>query len=271
MTNKTSHPTFKASSSQSELPVYKHSDAAEFIRIEDFDLFEMTLWHQGAARDQANAKAEELRRNGVMSLRNSPHADAAAKCRIHFETLQQAFDCLQSLKEQEKLARQNRGQAKGRLIPGWQDFVANAGKGSSKKVDPAHSDTTRSSLERLHSYKVASTGCDVIAMMQRPAWQRLNLAQKELSRRLYLIHNTTLKEMAMNTILCARQLLLSKESANTDATEQRESSTLSCATQFLISDQWDADESGEKLRGGDSAHAEERTVGWGNMPSPVDY
>lgn len=271
MTTKTTHPTFKATSSQTELPVYRHSDVADFVRVEDFDLFEMMLWHQNAARDSANAKAEELRRSGVMSLRNSPHADAAAKCRSYFEQLQQAFDCLVSLKEQEKQARHNRGQAKGRLIPGWQDFVANAGKGSSKKVDPAHTDTTRSSLERLHSYKVTTTNCDVIAMMMRPAWQRLNLAQKELSRRLYLIHSTTVKEMAMNNILCARQLLLGKEPANTDAAEQRESSTLSCATQFLISDQWDADESGDKLRGGDSAHAEERTVGWGNMPSPVDY
>jgi hypothetical protein len=271
MTTKTTHPTFKASSTQTELPVYKHSDVDEFIRVEDFDLFEMMLWHQNAARDTGNTKAEELRRNGVQSLRNSPHADAATKCRSHFERLQEAFDSLLSLKEQEKLARQNRGQAKGRLIPGWQDFVANAGKGSSKKVDPAHADTTRSSLERLHSYKVATTSCDVIAMMMRPAWQRLNLAQKELSRRLYLIHSTAVKEMAMNNILCARQLLLSQEPATTDVAEQRESSTLSCATSFLISDQWDADESGAKLRGGDSSHAEERTVGWGNMPSPVDY
>ncbi len=271
MTTKTHPATFTASSSQSELPVYRHSDPSEFIRVEDFDLFELMLWHQSAARDNGNAKADELRRNGILSLRNSPHADSAAKCRSYFEQLQQAFDQLLALKEQEKLARQNRGQAKGRLIPGWHELVSNDGKGRKKKVDPALIDATRSSLERLHSYKVASTGCDVIAMMMAPAWQRLNLAQKELARRLYLIGKTAIKEMAMNNILCARQLLLSGEPVNTDAAEQPESSSLSCATQFLICDQWDADQSGTKLSGGDSSSADERTTGWGNMPSPVDY
>ncbi len=68
------------------------------------------------------------------------------------------------------------------------------------------------------------------------------MAQKELSKRLYLIGKTSVKEMAMHNILCARQLLLKQDSATADATDQRENSTLSCAAQFLISDQWDVDQ-----------------------------
>lgn len=272
MTTKTIHPTFKSTSSGQDLPAYKHSDAAEFIRVDNFDLFEFMLWHQGVARDCANAKAEALRRRGIHSLLNTPHADAASSCRAYFERLQNAFDAVLELKEQEKVARQNRGQAKGRLIPGWQDLVATPGTTGSKRLkDDALVDTTRSSLERLHSHKVASTACDVIAMMLIPAWNSLNLAQKELSARLYLIGKTTVKEMAMHNIMCARQLLLAQEPSTTDAAEQRESSTLSRATQFLISDQWAVDQQSEKLRGGDSAGAEEKVPGWGNMPSPLDY
>lgn len=272
MTTKTTHPTFRSTSSGQELPVYKHSDVAEFIRVDDFDLFEFMLWHQGVARDSGNAKAEALRGRGIHSLINTPHADAASCCRGYFERLQNAFDTLLALKEQEKIARQNRGQAKGRLIPGWQEFIATAGTTASKRQkDEALVDTTRSSLERLHSHKVASTACDVIQMMLIPAWNSLNLAQKELSARLYLIGKTTVKEMAMHNIMCARQLLLAQEPSTADAAEQRESSTLSRATQFLISDQWDVDQQAAKLRGGDSEHAEKRVPGWGNMPSPLDY
>ncbi len=271
MTTKKTLPTFKAQSSQTELPVYRHSDTSEFIRIDDFDLFETMLWHQGVARDSGNAKAESLRRSGVQSLLNTPHADAAANCRAHFERLQSAFDALLALKEQEKLARQNRGQAKGRLIPGWQELVSNAGTGSNKKIDPALFDTTKSSLERLHSYKVAATSGDVIKMMMIPARNRLQQAQKDLSDRLYLIGKTTVKELAMNNILCARQLLLSKEPSADANDELRENSILSCATQFLICDQWDLEAFGEKGAAAAATQSEPRPHGWGNMPSPVDY
>lgn len=267
MTTKNTTPTFHSTSSGKDMPVYKHSDAAEFIRVDDFNLFEHMLWHQGVARDSGNAKAEALRQKGVLTLVGTPHADAATICRAYFEQLQSAFDMLLALKEQEKNARQNRGNAKGRLIPGWQELISSPGK---RRADDGIVETTRSSLERLHSHKVASTACDVITMMISPAWQRLNLAQKELSKRLYLIGKTTVKEMAMHNILCARQLLLKQEPATADATEQSESSLLSRSTQYLISDQWDVDQLGEKLTAGDSA-SEERVHGWGNMPSPLDY
>lgn len=267
MTTKNTVPTFKSTSSGRDLPAYKHSDVAEFIRVEDFNLFEHMLWHQGVARDSGNAKAEALRQKGLLTLVGTPHADAATHCRAYFEQLQSAFDMLLALKEQEKSARQNRGQAKGRLIPGWQELISSPGK---RRPDDAIVETTRSSLERLHSHKVASIACDVISMMMAPAWQRLNLAQKELSKRLYLIGKTSIKEMAMHNILCARQLLLKQDSATADATEQSESSTLSRSTQFLVSDQWDVDQLGENLTAGDS-HPEERVHGWGNMPSPLDY
>lgn len=267
MTTKNTAPTFKSASSGKDLPVYKHSDAAEFIRVDDFNLFEYMLWHQGVARDTGNAKAEALRQKGILTLLATPHADAATHCRAYFQQLQEAFDSLLALKEQEKIARQNRGQAKGRLIPGWQELISSTGN---RRQDEAIVETTRSSLERLHSHKAASTACDVISMMMAPAWQRLNLAQTELSKRLYLIGKTSVKEMAMHNILCARQLLLKQDSATADATDQRENSTLSCAAQFLISDQWEVDQLGEKLSTGDS-RTEERVHGWGNMPSPLDY
>lgn len=259
--------TFKSRSSGKELPFYKHSEAKDFVRVENFDLFECMLWHQSVARDDSNAKAVALRMNGVLTLVESPHADAAAHCRSHFQELQEAFDALLSLKAQERQARQSRGQAKGSLMPGWEEIVATFGKRSN---DDANLEPARSSLERLHRHKVASTACDVIHMMIAPAWQRLNRAQKELSARLYLIGKTTVKEMAMNNILCARQLLLSEEPEATDFNEQPESSTLSVATQFLISDQWDVDRLGEKLKVGD-AREDERPHGWGNMRSPLDY
>lgn len=268
MTTKTTSPTFKSVSSGKDLPVYKHSDAAEFIRVDDFNLFEYMLWHQGVARETGNAKAEALRQKGVLTLIGTAHSDASTHCRAYFEQLQSAFDMLLALKEHEKNARQNRGQAKGRLIPGWQELISSPGK---RRPDDAIVETMRSSLERLHSHKAASTACDVISMMMAPAWQRLNLAQKELSKRLCLIGKTSVKEMAMHNILCARQLLLKQDSATTDATEQRESSTLSCAAQFLISDQWEVDQLGEKLTSGDSRTTEEHVPGWGNMPSPLDY
>ncbi len=69
MTTKNTAPTFKsASSGPRTLPVYKHSDAAEFIRVDDFNLFEYMLWHQGVARDTGNAKAEALRQKGILTL-----------------------------------------------------------------------------------------------------------------------------------------------------------------------------------------------------------
>jgi len=127
MTTKNTHPTFKSASSLKDLPVYKHSDAAEFIRVDNFDLFEYMLWHQGVARDEGNARAEAFRKNGVQTLLGTPHSDAAAHCRGYFERLQNAFDAVLALKEEEKNARQNRGQAKGRLIPGWQDLISGYG------------------------------------------------------------------------------------------------------------------------------------------------
>lgn len=270
MSTKTTNPTnpsFKSVSSGQEMPAYKHSDASEFIRIENFDLFEYMLWHQNVARESGNAKAETLRKNGVLTLVGTPHADAAASCRGYFERFQEAFDAYLALKEEEKLARQNRGNAKGRLIPGWQEILSSSGK---RRNDDTFVETMRSSLERLHSYKVASTACDVIQMTMAPAWQRLNIAQKELASRLSLLNKTTVKEMAMHNILCARQLLLRREPASPDVNELPDSSNLSCATQFFISDQWAVDQLGDKLKTGVS-ETEERPVGWGNMPSPLDY
>lgn len=266
MTTKKTVPTFKSPSSGKDLPVYAHSAAAEFIRVDNFDLFEYMLWHQNAARDTGNAKAEELRRNGALTLVSSPHADSATKCRHYFERLQTAFDTLLALNEEEKAARQNRGQAKGRLIAGWQEML----EGTCKRMDEGMVDTLRSSLERLHSHKAASAACDVLNAMKLAAWHNLSAAQQELASRLNLIGKTNVKEMAMHNILCARQLLLKQESATVDVAEQRESSSLSCATQFMISDQWELDTLGDKLSVG-LPQVEKRVAGWGNMPSPVDY
>ena len=266
MTTKKTVPSFKSASSGKDLPVYAHSAPSEFIRVGNFDVFEYMLWHQGAARDTGNAKAEELRRSGSLTLAGSPHADAATKCRHYFERLQNAFDTLLEMIEEEKSTRQNRGQAKGRLIAGWQELLEATGK----RMDDGMVDTLRSSLERLHSHKAASTACDVVNSMRLAAWHNLSAAQQELSSRLNLIDQANVKEMAMHNILCARQLLLKQEAATVDAAEQRESSTLSCATQFMISDQWEQDTLGDKLSVG-LPHAEKRVFGWGNMPSPVDY